>query len=102
MGIDIGSIIMVGERFHRIAGSDKISDEEFEGLLDDGELDRMSPYYDADREACCFGIIVEQTNTFRAKEIDLDDFKVKVEQAKKEFKDLTGIDGVVLFGADVY
>lgn len=63
--------------------------EEFE----DGDLDQAPPYYDGS-EAALFGVSVCASDLYHATEIfgTLDD---RIESAKQEFKEKTGLDGKV-------
>lgn len=53
MGIEYKAVIVAG--LHYSCFPDK---EQLEDLINDGDLDRFAPYYDAPNEDCLFGILV--------------------------------------------
>ena len=65
MGIDTSAVIVAGLPFGEFTDEDK-RDE----LIDSGELDVISPYYDADLEHCVIGLTVYITGCHRPQVIE--------------------------------
>ncbi len=90
MGIYTSARIVVGWDYDEasiLAGEQDVYDWTLEN-----DIDRYSPYYDADSDACVYGIAVERTADFSAEVIDLSSLPFKAEQAKKELKQRLGCD----------
>jgi hypothetical protein len=100
MGIDTTSKIIVGLYYEDLI--EHISEEDLQEFLDEGDLGELSPYYDAPRDDCAFGVNVIRGGSWLANEIDMNDFITSANRAKTLFKKVTGVDGKVLFGAHVY
>lgn len=99
MGIDTGAAIIVGLKYEELM--EHISEEQFEEFWSDGALISLSPWYDAEISDCAWGVYVLNIWEGSILEIDLKDLQQKVEKAKKEFYDLVGAEGKILFSADV-
>lgn len=100
MGIDITSKIIAGLHYEELL--EHISREELDELIDQGNIEELSPYYDAPRDQCAFGFAIVDGNYFAATELDESNILQKITAALSHFKQITGTDGKVLFGAHVY
>ena len=99
MGIDTGAAIIVGLKYEELM--QHISEEQFNAFWWVGVLKSLSPWYDSYACDQAYGVPVYVTWEGNIKEIDLDDFTTKVEDARKKFHSLVGVNGKILFGADV-
>lgn len=91
MGIDIRAKLIFG------ATHDDLSHlEDLNEMLDDGDLDYASPYYDSDRETWIIGIALPSNMAGEAEFIDA------VRRAKLAFEELTdGAVGRIFVSPDV-
>lgn len=90
MGVEYSARIIVGLPYGEL--------EEFlEGVEDPYEsgLYVCSPYYDADYQACLFGVLVQNCNDFDYTQIDEFKWSENVHKAHQEFTKLTGKKGIL-------
>ena len=101
MGIDTGSVLIVGLPYKEIADGlddqrreklDELGYYDYLGADGDLELEYASPYYDSDGPDRIWGRIVVFSGDYRAREVPAD-FEAKVAAAKQFFKDKTGLEG---------
>jgi hypothetical protein len=85
--------IMVGLPYEDILVYEDIDD-----LLDDGELERTSLYYDSYIIENIVGIWVEQGH---GSEIDLEELAIQTNEAKKKFFDIFKQEAKIYLGLDV-
>lgn len=90
MGIYYSGVIVVGLPFEDLCEN---SDEFYEKY--EGKLDRVSPYYDADNDACLIGIVYAVSKDYQFKEIS---DQLVFEKNKTLFKEITGKDAKVYLG----
>ena len=83
MGIHTSAVIAAGLPFGEFTDEDR-RDE----LIEVGELEVISPYYDADLENCIIGVTVASTGRYKPAELELD--LIEVMNLKGEFFKLTG------------
>lgn len=62
-------------------------------------LDQVSPYFDADKEDCLYGVVVKKCNDYSYSEVDEKSFPNDVQRAHKKFKDVTGKEGKLYLSA---
>ena len=96
MGIDIGARIIVGLPYDQITSIDR---EALDELIDNGDIDQASPYFDAPRDDCVFGIKVADSD-YRVEEFSLDDKTIT--EAKAAFKSKYGHEAKVYLSANVW
>jgi len=72
---------------------DDIKDHENFDDYENGLLDSSPPYYDGGEDAI-YGIIVVESGTYSASEIN-GDIDFEISNAKESFKNITGLDGKV-------
>jgi len=90
--MSISAVLIVGLEY------DQFDPEHIDNALDMGELDSASPYYDAAREDCIFGITVVGDYSGA---IDLEVLNDDIKDAHREFKELTGLDGKIFVAPNV-
>lgn len=91
MGIYYSGVIVVGLPFEDLCQN---SDEFYEKY--EGKLDRVSPYYDADNDACLIGIVYDVSKDYQFKELPIE--PLVFEKIKELFKSITGKDAKVYLG----
>lgn len=96
MGIDIGARIIVGLPYDQITGIER---EALDEQIDNGDIDGASPYFDAPRDHCVYGIEVAESD-YLAEELSLSDEQIN--SAKQQFKDLYGQEPKVYLSANVW
>ena len=93
MGIDIGSALVVGLPYEGIFEAYTTSgyssaEYPFYNWLEDKDISRFSPYYDADYQDCVFGFKVAGTDyTYDELEHDYTD---SIDRLRSKFYNLTG------------
>ena len=85
MSIGYSAVVVVGLRHEDFPDPDQL-----ESWADDGKIERVSPYYDASNEDCLFGVVVAYTRDYCFKEVPMP--LDELEQAKDEFRALTGLE----------
>ena len=95
MGIDVGSALVVGLPLYDVVES---TGEYYEKYEDD--LDRISPYYDADPEHCLLGYKICGTD-YAYDELS-SNFLEKITTAQVKFKNLTGKDAKIYVSPNVW
>lgn len=81
---------------------ENISEEFLDELLEQGVIECLSPYYDAPRDQCSFGVNVIDGKEWVSVELEEYTILPKITAALSSFKKITGADGKILFGAHVY
>lgn len=101
MGIDISSATIVGlpydqfiEQYQKNYTDD--AQELIDQLLDDGELDYASPYYDSDRDNWVIGYASSDWN------ISVEEFTKELTETKDRFVKDFGFEPKVFVSAHVY
>lgn len=94
MGIDTGAVIIVGLPYDQF----NMAQDELDELIDNGDIDSASPYFDADRDDCVYGIRVAKSD-YRAEEFTLNDNLIN--SAKQSFKDTYGQEPKVYLSANI-
>lgn len=91
MGIYYSGVIVVGLPFEEVCES---ADEFYEKY--EGELDKISPYYDAVPHACLVGLVWQVSGDYRFKELTVSDGDgILLQSFKERFKKVTGKDAKV-------
>ena len=97
MGIEYNGGMIVGELGPKLNPHD-----DYETDLDEWaakhDLDRMSPYFDADSEECYFGFSVKDVPVSEIK----GEWLADVEEKAKKFKKLTGVDARLIGTQDIW
>lgn len=89
MGIDYRAVVVVGVQKGTIENFDK-----YEALVDDGELETISPYYDGGSDdAAVVGLVYTTTDDYSPSEFRWN--QQAVDKLKERFKELTGDDAEV-------
>ena len=88
MGIYYSAAVVVGLPYDDIEDTDKVDQ-----LVDDGDLDAQTPYYDG-WDSRIIGFTVHSSGDYQASEIEWD--QEAVEARKKEFRELVGQEPQVL------
>ena len=78
MGVDYDGGMIVGEKGELLTVDGELND-----LLEDHEMDTMSPWYDASPEYCVFGFTVEDVSVDAMVGEWLSDVKSKAERFEK-------------------
>jgi hypothetical protein len=95
MGIDIDSCLLVGLTYEDlIDGLDE--DIDTQEWLEDLGLDEASPYYDAPRKDCIYGVFAEAWDS------TITEVKQSMEEASAEFTRITGKQGKVFQSQNVW
>lgn len=68
--------------------------------LENESIEQIPIYYDSPVEDSVCGIIVSRTNSYDYKEIELDALQLAIDEAKKEFHNLTGQHGKVYLSTE--
>jgi len=78
MGIDTQAVIVVGYTYDEIYSVfNEIEDDiDFTGWCEDNELESISPYYDASRDDCLFGIRIYSTGCYSFKALDINELDI--------------------------
>lgn len=97
MGIDIGASVIVGKPYKDF---DIPGDSDRLDFFEELGLECLSPCFDADVEYCVFGVKVLNVD-YTYKRVPYDITRL-INEANKEFRSLTGMDGEVYFGPDVW
>jgi len=96
MGIDVGSALVVGLPFYDVVED---GDEYYEKYA--GELDNISPYYDADRGDRVLGYKLAGTD-YTYDEVNPEELLKNVLEAKEKFLKLTGKEAKVYVSPHVW
>lgn len=89
MGIEYNAVVVVGIQKQDIEDWDK-----FEELIDTGDLEVASPYYDgSDSDFAAVGFVVYESDDYSSSELVWD--QAVIDAKKAEFKKLTGQDAKV-------
>lgn len=96
MGIDVGSALVVGLPFYDVVED---NDEFYEKY--DGDLDQISPYFDADSDCCILGYRIAGTD-YTYDEVSMDTFLQDISEAKQKFLKLTGKEAKVYVSPHVW
>lgn len=94
MSVEYSAVIIVG-----LPRRDLESHKDYEDFCNDG-LRWASPYYDGFEDAI-FGILVADSDLYAARELPAQ-MDGRIEKAKAEFKDRTGLDGKVFLSVNSY
>lgn len=92
MGIDIGSALVVGLPYKDIyevyESSVDTTEVPFYNWLEEKDISRFSPYYDADYQDCVFGFKVAGTD-YTYDEVD-EDYDDTISMLRSKFHKITG------------
>ena len=93
MSTNYQAVIAVGLPYHAL---------EYDGrtAYEDRDIDMIPVYYDAGVGDSIIGVTVSRTNSYDYKEIELDALQLAIDEAKKEFYNLTGQQGKVYLSTE--
>lgn len=100
MGIDIGCCLIVGVPGDDLDNEDILGEKGLYDYVDDNDLDYSSPWYDAGCREGIVGIKVITTGNYTS--IDVQHLMFAIEHARKQFKELTGMEPSLYLSNNVY
>lgn len=96
MGISTNAFLIMGLKYTDIPLSQRDFIDE---MIDTGDLDGASPWYDSDRCDWIVGVIVQDSD--RNREIDVTTLNLKIDNAREVFFTLTCLEGKLFMSPNV-
>ena len=91
MGIDTSAVLIWGVPYEELEYDEEEYDDFYEYTEELG-FDYASPYYDSDYEQRIYGVWVAWSRDYSHFDIT-DEITLRIEEAKKAFKEKTGLEG---------
>lgn len=93
MSTSYQAVIAVGLPYEELGNPARVA-------MDHYEIEAIPVAYDSDVENCIVGFYVSRTNSYDYTEIELDALQLAIDEAKKEFYNLTGQHGKVYLSTE--